>query len=63
MQKPETLFLFVRSVVFRCQQCGEQSAPHEKQSKKILSKRPKVYKNGGIGWEIKKEISVCGKCS
>lgn len=48
--------------MFRCQQCGGQTAPHEKQTKKVLAKRPKTYKNGGVGWEIKKEISVCGKC-
>ena len=48
--------------MFKCQQCGGQSAPGEKQSKKVVAKRPKTYKNGGVGWEIKKEISVCNKC-
>ncbi len=48
--------------MFRCQQSGGQSASHEKQAKKVLSKRPKIYKNGGVGWEIKQEISVCVEC-
>ena len=48
--------------MFSCEQCGRQTGAGEKQAKKVTSRRPKIYSNGGVGWEIVKEISVCMKC-
>ena len=51
--------------MFICQQCNRQTVAGEKQFKKVIDSRPKRYDNGGIiseGWEIVKEISVCGEC-
>ena len=48
--------------MFDCQQCGRTTEPGEKMAHKVIQKRPKVYKNGGVGWEIVKEISVCMNC-
>jgi len=48
--------------MYKCEQCGRNSNAGEKQYKKIVAKREKRYSNGGVGWEIIKEISVCNKC-
>lgn len=48
--------------MFICEQCKKQTAAREKQFKKVIDSRPKRYSNGGEGWEIVKEISVCNKC-
>ncbi len=48
--------------MFRCIQCGKNSNAGEKQHKKVIAKREKRYSNGGVGWEIMKEMNVCSKC-
>ena len=47
---------------FECQQCKRTTGLGEKQYKKVLETRPRKYKNGGVGWEIVKEIAVCQQC-
>ena len=48
--------------MFICDTCKRVTSPCEKMTKKVVNTRPKQYKNGGIGWEIVKEIKVCTKC-
>ncbi len=48
--------------MFKCEQCGRQSKSGEKQYTKIIQKRKRHYDNGSEGWEIVKEIKVCGEC-
>ena len=49
--------------MFICQKCGRVTKPHEKAASLVVKKRPKKYPNGGVGWEIVKEIKVCGDCN
>jgi len=56
------LFVAWRILMFKCEQCGRQSKSGEKQYTKIIQKRKRHYDNGSEGWEIVKEIKVCGEC-
>ncbi len=47
--------------MFICEQCGKQTGLHEKMLKKITETRKRCYRNGGVGWEIVKEIAI-GTC-
>jgi len=58
--------------MFKCGQCGRQTAPGEKATMKILKRRPKDYPAmkvgekyfpGGSGWEIEKEIKIGACCN
>jgi len=48
--------------MFKCEHCGQQSKPREKQFTKIVNFRKKYYDEGTEGWEIVKEIKVCERC-
>lgn len=48
--------------MFLCEQCGRTTSAGEKQAKKTIKTRPRVYAGGGLGWEIVKEVNVCQKC-
>lgn len=51
--------------MFHCDACKELSKKHEPMHKLVLKKRDKKYVNAGIvtaGWEIVRELSVCGEC-
>jgi len=48
--------------MFKCEKCKRQSEPKEKAHKLVVQKRGKAYPNGSVGWEIVKEIIVCGSC-
>jgi len=48
--------------MFKCQQCGLNTEAGEKEHKKVIETRQKKYFNGGSGWEIVKEITVCKAC-
>ena len=57
---------------FICEECGRVQPARSKPEKKIVEKRSKSYPrrergdtvidSGGTGWEIVKEITVCGSC-
>ena len=52
--------------MFRCDKCGKVTKPREKQTKKVIKERDKVYFNGykqTTGKEIVKEINFCEKCA
>jgi hypothetical protein len=59
--------------VFRCEDCGNLSQLKETQHKKTVETRERVYKEYdhktkdmievGKGFEIVKEINVCGSCA
>lgn len=56
--------------MFKCEECGRITQSGEKQHKKVVKTRAKVYYNTDKygnekitkGSEIVKEISVCEKC-
>ena len=56
--------------MFKCEKCGRITEPGEKQHKKVIETREKIYKNedkhGNIktskGTEIVKEINICEEC-
>ena len=48
--------------MYKCEQCGKNTQPHEKMNKSVTARRSVQYKNGSTGWEIVKEISVCRDC-
>ena len=52
---------------YRCQQCECQVECGQEQKKVVTEKRKKTYETEdghflGDGWEIAKELSVCGGC-
>lgn len=57
--------------MFKCEECGKITQLGEKQHKKVIKTRKKIYyytdKNGkertSTGSEIVKEINVCEKCA
>jgi hypothetical protein len=65
--------------MFKCDDCSKITRPRQKEIRKIVAKREKEYKltdekgrpltdrdgNQRItqGWEIVKEIRVCGECN
>lgn len=56
--------------MYRCERCGKVTKPREKQNKKIIKTRKKIYHNKDKygketvkeGYEIVKEINICDKC-
>ena len=57
--------------MYKCERCGQSTAPGDKMEKIVTETRSKVYmaknKRGreyeaGRGWEIVKEIAVCPQC-
>ncbi len=56
--------------MFKCEKCERITRPGEKQHKKVVETREKIYKNedkhGNIktskGAEIVKEINICEEC-
>ena len=56
--------------MFKCQKCGKITQKGEKQHKKIIATRNKIYQyldkygqeRTAKGWEIEKEINICEKC-
>lgn len=56
--------------MFKCEICGKITKPGDKQHKKVIETRKKIYHNPdkyghdiiSEGDEIVKEISVCEKC-
>jgi len=48
--------------MYKCQKCGRQSKPKEKQYTKVVETREKYYKEGTTGWEIVRELKVCEGC-
>ena len=52
--------------MFKCDKCGKITKPREKQTKKVVEKRDKIYTNGdkeSTGKEIVKEINLCEECA
>jgi len=61
--------------MFKCQECNKSSKEGETPFKKLLETRPRTYQHKeidrrgrerlikeSVGWEIAREISVCGDC-
>jgi len=48
--------------MFICENCGSQTKPGEKQTKKVTKRRTKIYPCDSVGWEIEQESGVCQKC-
>jgi hypothetical protein len=55
--------------MFKCNNCGGQQAPGVKPQKAVIERRDKVYTDKkdakkiiGKGWEIVRELALCGEC-
>ena len=56
--------------MYRCKKCGWQTRPRQSELRLISERREMIYnthdKKGNPitthGWEIAKEIKVCGRC-
>jgi len=53
--------------MFRCDNCGGQQLPRTKMQHAVVERRDVDYKNEkgdilGKGWEIVKELALCGEC-
>ena len=48
--------------MFVCQKCGRVTGAKEKVGHLVVEKRSRTYPGGSEGWEIKREIVVCGSC-
>ena len=56
--------------MLKCEKCGRITEPNEKQHKKIVKTRERIYKNQdkygntktSKGFEIVKEINICEEC-
>jgi len=44
--------------MFQCV-LGHQTKPGEKLTRVVIEKRQRTYENGGVGWEILREVPVC----
>lgn len=57
--------------MFKCEECGRITQAKEKQHKKVIKTRKKIYyyldkyekERTSVGSEIVKEINVCEKCA